>query len=87
MNEVVHGDGFYISYNPFTGGSILGSFFDSDDGQAETALCITNGASIRFLILNGDFRSEYRERIESLDDCIAFFESQKDEHGSSWSEE
>ena len=49
MNEVIEGDDFYISYNPYT-----------DKGK-ETALC--NGS--KFYILLGDYRKQYRKEVKN----------------------
>lgn len=81
-NYVLSGDGFFISYNPAPGGR--NGLFISDDGGAETALC-RDGA---YHILNGDFRDEYEALIdEGFDACKRFYESQKADHNSSWSNE
>ena len=50
-NEVVHGRGFYLSYNPCT----------SDIGEEETALCFKDGS---FWILNGDYRKKLKPLIK-----------------------
>ena len=56
-NEVLDGDGFYISYNsaPFQGSKLFGS----DKGSSETALC----GKYKFYILNGDYHKQYKELI------------------------
>lgn len=81
-NEVLDCGGFYVSYNPNPGGA-LGSSLGSDDGGPETALC-KNG---NFRILNGDFRDDYeRLAADGFDACLSFYEANRDEHGSSWSD-
>ena len=80
-NEVLDGDGFYISYNPspFQGNK----FFGSDKGNSETALCREH----KFYILNGDYRKQYEELIpQGFEKCKEFFDSQPVESVSSWSE-
>ena len=87
-NNVLDGDGFYISYNPSP--NFLGfGFFGSDGGQSETALVKTAvGARSTFYILNGDFRRDYEKLVpQGFDACLAFYNSQKAEHRSSWSDD
>jgi hypothetical protein len=78
-NQVLAGDGFYISYNETT--IIFGSFFSSDDVGPETALCY-NG---RFDILNGDFREAYERLVpEGLEACKRFYQQQSAHFASKW---
>lgn len=78
-NSILHGDGFYISFNPSPGCGV--SFFSSDDGGPETALCYDD----RFDILNGDFRDAYERLVPSgLDACKKFYAQQSAHADSSW---
>lgn len=79
-NYVLDGDGFYISYSPNT--SMLGPF-SGDGGGDETALC-KDGT---FLVLNGDFRDDYENLMNDYDKCLEFYESKKEEFGSSWTDD
>lgn len=54
-NEILDFDDWYVSFNDNLCFDI--SFFRSDTGGAETALCIDG----QFMILNGDFRKEYED--------------------------
>ena len=67
----MEGDGFYVSYNP---DPVLGS-------GPETALVIDG----KFLILDGDFRKEYEERVHSFEECHKFFKDHLDKK-SRWSD-
>lgn len=73
INFVLEGDGFYISFNPAPR--------DSDNGNAETALCYGG----IFKILNGDFREAY-ERLAplGLEACQKFYAQQSAHAASSW---
>lgn len=52
----------------------------------ETALCTLSPWSC--FILNGDFRKQYEELVDQgYDACYNFFLTQKEEFGSSWSDE
>ena len=84
-NEVLQGNGFYISYMP-PGGMNAFSFFASDEGSEETALCIRRGKDVEYLILNGDYRNEYSKVVaKGLKACKAVFEKHKANNESSWS--
>ena len=86
-NEVLVGDGFYVSYMPPGGGAVLTRLFDADDGGSETALCIRGDKKTAYFILNGDFRAEYEKAIAlGLDACKAVFTKHESKHRSSWSE-
>lgn len=75
-------DGFAISYIDYD----VRILPDSDGG--ETALIREDGQEPRFLILNGDWRKEYdRWASHGYDACKAFYDSQKAEHRSRWSED
>ena len=75
-NEVLEGNGFWISYNPCPLGS----------DSAETALCIGDENATSYLILNGDFRQQYAELVDKgLSECIEFYKSKKAEFQSFWS--
>jgi len=82
-NYVIECDGFYLSYNPapFEGSGV----FAGDKGSDETALRIEQGGA--WLILNGDYRTEYEEAVRSggLDACVAVYESHRAVARSTWS--
>jgi hypothetical protein len=81
-NQVLDGDGFYISFVACTR-SVIG-MFDGDDGGAETAL-VKNG---KFYILNGDWREQYEGAVnDGFDACFAIYTTHKDTNKSSWSNE
>lgn len=95
-NIILRGDGFYISYNDAAGSkdmelhqqsvimdALLGAMLGEEvERQEETALCFDN----TFLILNGDFRSEYENLIgKGLDECKKFYAKNKKIHQSVWS--
>lgn len=79
------GDGFFISYNPRT--DLLGSDPNTGISYAgneprETALC--NWAAT--LILNGDWRQQYEDRVDQgYDACYQFYLAKKAIYGSTWS--
>lgn len=77
-NFILHGDGFYISYNPDPCAGI--PFLKSDNGCDETALF--DG---KYKILNGDFREDY-ERLapQGLESCLKFYDKMKEKYDSSW---
>jgi hypothetical protein len=79
------GNGFFISYNPDTsqlGVDKLTGIDYAGDEPRETALC--NWAAT--LILNGDWRREYEERVDhGYDVCYQFYQEHKAEHQSTWS--
>ena len=85
-NQVLNGDGFYISYATGAGLAVIG-LFGSDDDSDETALVVPNDAGGKdFFILNGDYRADYEKLTpEGLDACKAFYETHKDKV-SSWSD-
>ena len=79
------GNGFFISYNPDTnqlGVDELTGIDYAGDEPRETALC--NWAAT--LILNGDWRQLYEDRIdEGYDACYQFYLAKKPLYGSTWS--
>ena len=82
INELLYGEGFFISYNPKPGGNIPS--FEADNRGDETALVVP-GDKKEYRILNGDFRKEYLELVpKGLEACIKFFDENEPEHGSSW---
>lgn len=96
-NSILEGDGFFIS---FLLGSlqppvveVIGLFASLVSGdesytkkQDETALVTQVDGKRIFRILNGDFRNDYKGiASQGLDACIAFYESQRPDHGSIWS--
>lgn len=83
-NEILTGDGFYISYNPKP--CFDSNFIKSDGGQAETALCIRRSGKNHWLILNGDFRREYEAAfLIGLGACLSVWTKYKETHASTWS--
>ena len=67
---------FYISYR----NKSLGA------DSSETALCWTDKEQKNhYLILDGDWRNEYEERIESFEKCKEFYEMNKNDFRSFWS--
>lgn len=81
-NEILTGDGFFISYqaNPHP----FGAMFSSDHGGSETALHVGG----KYLILNGDHRAEYQEAAtRGADACVAVYQSRRAAQRSSWSED
>jgi len=86
-NAVLQCDGFFISYASGAGLSVL-SLFGSDSASDETALVVPREGKPGeqdYLILNGDFRSDYEKLApKGLEACKAFFERNK-ELASSWS--
>lgn len=93
-NDVLKGDGFYISYNPGVGGALmdtLGSMAALVSGdtdfmkrQEETALYDERGGI--WYILNGDYRKEYGEAYKGgLARCLEVYEKYKADFRSVWS--
>ena len=82
-NVILKGKGFHISYNPYLSKPEVRSF-RSDDGLPETALVVD---SIRFLILNGDFRKEYEKAFpKGLTECLKVFRKHERKSRSTWSD-
>lgn len=79
-NEILRGDGFYISY--MRPGALQHiPWAASEQGQAETALCVGD----EFYILNGDFRKEYEAAFPGgLKSVLEVYEKNKDQC-SPWS--
>lgn len=83
-HDELEGDGFHISYNPDTSNIERMSFVG--DEPEETALCRRIGLEVSVLILNGDWRKPYEERIDQgYEACYQFYQEQKAAHQSSWS--
>ena len=77
-NEILQGEGFFVSYTPAT----LAGGFASDRGGDETAI-VSEGA---YFILNGDHRRAYSKLVsKGLAICMAYFEGHQDQV-SSWSD-
>ena len=78
-NEVLDGDGFYVSY-----ADTSGMFGWSGDGDGiETAL-VKDG---QFKILNGDYRAQYEKLVpEGFDACLRFYQQQSAHADSSWTD-
>lgn len=91
-NEVLRGEGFFISFLPSSGREVFsdfgpfGHFFSGDnDGGSETAIVVPNGENNRYYILNGDFREAYESLVpKGKEACIAFYNQHPENH-SSWS--
>ena len=89
-NEVLVGEGFFISYNPDAGNDVEGQILAViatlmsgevySHGGEETALVIEPDT---YLILNGDFREAYEAAFPSLEACTKVFEDNI-EHKSQW---
>jgi hypothetical protein len=80
-NMVLQGEGFMISHATAAGLGIL-AFFRGDDGTDETAIV----AGGQYFILNGDYREVYEELApKGLAACMAFFNENKEDNASSWS--
>ena len=79
-NEILQGDGFYVSFNPAPFGGV--GLFGSDNGSSETALSGDDG----WMILNGDFRAEYAKAFpKGYEACKRVYEKHKAASRSSWS--
>jgi len=85
-NEVLIGEGFFISYNSNPGGGFL--VFQGDGGSDETALVNNGDPDNEYRILNGDFREEFEAIIDQgFEACLEFYNKREAENGSSWSTE
>lgn len=91
-NEILHGEGFYISYNPRTGvgnplSEVLSGLTGFPHGLAETALCVNpdDSTNRKWYILEGDFRKEYAAVAhEGLEACMKVYQKNI-LHRSEWS--
>jgi hypothetical protein len=99
-NEVLQGDGFYISYNSHTGRhayssvlTVVGNILKKLHGDGkylkngeETALVLESLNGRRaFYILEGDFRKEYEKLLDKgFETCKKFYDSKPELH-SNWS--
>lgn len=82
-NEVLDGDGFYISYQPDTAAGPFGAFFSGNGETLDETALVKDG---KFFILNGDWREQYAELVPNgWDACKSFFDKHADEHKSVWS--
>lgn len=67
FNSTLHGEGFYLSYNPIT----------RDYGCVTTALVVGNCE--KFLILSGDHREQYAPLVsQGFDACLEYFKANID---------
>lgn len=83
-NEVLKGEGFFVSYNPNPGGDFLP--FQSDGGSSETALVKPDDSDNKFRILNGDYRKKYEELApQGFEACLNFYNGESVKNDSSWS--
>ena len=84
-NELLEGDGFFISYNPAPGAGI--PMFASDNNSDETALVKPEDPDNEYRILNGDFREGYKKLVPlGFQACLEFYEMAAEKNlGSSWS--
>ena len=92
-NQVLQGDGFFISYMSGENSSVL-DWCGSDWQQDETALVVSRGkpddepkiGTHNYFILNGDHRKEYESLVPGgLDACKKYYEQHQNE-ASSWSD-
>jgi len=79
------GNGFFASYNEstdqLTGFPVLDSLMAGEEPR-ETALC----REAATLILTGDWRQQYEDRIdEGWDRCYEFYQRRKTTNQSKWS--
>lgn len=82
FNQVLYGNGFFISYNPDTTAMGVDSWTGDGDTPDETAL--VNGAGYK--ILNGDFRAAYEKLVpQGYDACLKFYNQQAAHADSKWS--
>ena len=85
QTQRLDGDGFFVSYNEhadsITGVEVLDSLFAGEQDR-ETALC----REAACLILTGDFRQQYEDRIdEGWEACHRFYQVRKITNASKWS--
>jgi len=82
LNQILLGDGFYVSYNGHAQEGVLYGLFAGDRNE-ETAL-VKDG---KYFILNGDWRKHY-ERLfpDGWDTCFSFFKKRNKRYVSSWSD-
>lgn len=77
-NNVLHGDGFYISYK-FTAQPDK----PNDIRFNETALCFNIGSYTHYLILLGDWTREYEDRIDKgFKSCLDLYYSLQGKYNS-----
>jgi hypothetical protein len=86
-NEIIEGNGFYVSYLPHSNSAF--GMFSGDGGGAETALVKKNGDKRPvYLVLNGDFREQYKAALAGgYDACLRVYEAHKKSSRSTWSED
>jgi hypothetical protein len=100
-NQVLHGDGFFVSYNPMSGHEAFGRIgnmlqelggisdkYTLEEGRPEeTALVIEGDHRNTYHILNGDFREDYEVLVpQGLEACLKFYHDHRAER-SNWSTE
>lgn len=88
-NLILDGEGFTISFNPGIASifALFAPIFGEEvTPKPETALVNEENGQRIFRILNGDFRKDYEGLVsQGWDACLAFFNTQREEHGSGWS--
>lgn len=92
-NEVLSGDGFYISYreevllNPADELLVEMGVAKSRTGKDETALYVEDHSKFggSWYILNGDFRKMYLEAFPDKEKCLAVYNEYKDMFRSDFS--
>ena len=90
-NQILKGEGFYISYNPSTGGghsvfTDLGNLLGADLKDGEETALVLDGDKRIFSILEGDFRKDYEKLLDKgYKACKKFFDSKKSKFASNWS--
>ena len=76
-NEILQGEGFFISYNPRP---VIGN------GRSETALVVKENGVTKFYILEGNWKKNYEAVYKKgLDACKTIFNNLKSRYKSSWS--
>ena len=84
-NEIMPGDGFFVSFVADTSATIGGAMF-AGDTAAETALVVPADIEAKYRILNGDHRRGYEEAVKGgLKGCLAYYDKHKTALKSSWS--
>lgn len=92
-NEILQGENFYICFvssisdveseaPEFRTLGLMGGLLGLETKETETALKAEGGP---WLILNGDFRKEYKEAFPlGYEACVAVYNRHKAQHRSDW---
>jgi hypothetical protein len=76
---------FAISYQPSRKLAPL-AIFDCETNYGETAICDFRGSKNVYYILNGNHQDAYESLIDQgIEKCLEYYNSRKEECGSSWS--